>query len=132
MARVLDIAGRLDLNQMVTLLRGAALYIGPDTSITHLAAACDTPVVALFGPIDPRYFGPWPASSTARSPYVDRGFVQHAGRVVVLQGSLPCVPCDRAGCNDRNDSTSLCLLTMAPGRVVEQIDRVVAAGEPAG
>ncbi|MEO7115849.1 MAG: glycosyltransferase family 9 protein [Caldimonas sp.] len=126
-ARVLDVAGRLDLDQVGALLRGAVAYVGGDTSITHLAAAVDIPVIALYGPINPRYFGPWPPSKTAEVPYVDRGFVQRAGKVVVLQGSMPCVPCDRAGCDDRNDSTSLCLLTMAPARVVEQLDRIVAA-----
>jgi heptosyltransferase-3 len=129
---VLDVAGRLDLNQVGALLRGAIVYVGGDTSITHLAAAVDIPAIALYGPINPRYFGPWPRSETAEVPYVDRGFVQRAGRVVVLQGSMPCVPCDRAGCEDRNDSTSLCLLTMAPGRVVEQVDRILAAREESG
>ena len=122
--RVLDLAGRVDLNEVAMLLRGAVAYVGGDTSVTHLAAAVDIPVIALYGPINPRYFGPWPPSATAEVPYADRGFVQHAGRVVVLQGSMPCVPCDRAGCEDRNDSESLCLVTMAPSRVVEQIDRI--------
>ncbi len=126
-ARVLDVAGRLDLGQVGALLRGAVAYVGGDTSITHLAAAVDIPVIALYGPINPRYFGPWPPSETAEVPYADRGFVQRAGKVVVLQGSMPCVPCDRAGCDDRNDSTSVCLVTMAPWRVVEEVDRIVAA-----
>ena len=42
------------------LLAGARIYIGPDTSITHLAAAAGCPTVALFGPGDPRVWGPWP------------------------------------------------------------------------
>jgi heptosyltransferase III len=127
-ARVIDVAGRLDLNQVGALLRGAVVYVGGDTSITHLAAAVDIPVVALYGPIDPRYFGPWPPAPSAIVPYASRGDAQRAGRVVVLQGSMPCVPCNRAGCDDRNDSTSLCLLTMAPARVVEQVDRILALG----
>ncbi len=126
--RVLDVAGQLDLNQVGAVLRGATVYVGGDTSITHLAAAVDIPVVALYGPISPRYFGPWPPNATAIVPYASRGDAQRAGRVVVLQGSMPCVPCNRAGCDDRNDSTSLCLLTMAPSRVVEQVDRILAPG----
>lgn len=128
-SHVLDVAGRLDLNQVGALLRGAAIYVGGDTSITHLAAAVETPAVALYGPINPRYFGPWPPSEVPVVPYANRGDAQRAGRVVVMQGSMPCVPCDRAGCFDRNDSTSLCLLTMAPSRVVEQVDRIVASRE---
>jgi heptosyltransferase-3 len=123
---VLDVAGRLDLNQVTALLKGAALYVGGDTSITHLATACGTPVVALYGPIDPRLFGPWPASASQVVPYVRHALVQHAGSVALLQGDLPCVPCNRAGCEDRNDSLSQCLQTMRPARVIEQVDRLLA------
>jgi heptosyltransferase-3 len=124
--RVLDAAGRLDLNQVATLLRGAALYVGGDTSITHLAAACDVPVVALYGPINPRYFGPWPPNPTLEVPYVAHALVQRVGKVTVLQGTPACVPCDRAGCEDRNDSASVCLQTMAAERVVAEVDRILA------
>jgi ADP-heptose:LPS heptosyltransferase len=37
------------------LLAQARLYIGPDTAVTHLAAAIGTPTIALFGPTDPRW-----------------------------------------------------------------------------
>jgi heptosyltransferase-3 len=69
---VLDAGGQLDLNQMTTLLSNAAVYVGPDTSITHLAAACGIPVVALYGPIDPRLWGPWPQGSPLVAPYERR------------------------------------------------------------
>ncbi|MEO6745312.1 MAG: glycosyltransferase family 9 protein, partial [Caldimonas sp.] len=117
--RVLDVAGRLDLNQMVTLLRGAALYIGPDTSITHLAAACDTPVVALFGPIDPRLWGPWPQGHAVEQPYEMRAPVQRRAAIMLMQGDPACVPCNGAGCDRHDDSRSECLETMSATRVLE-------------
>jgi len=131
MDRVVDFAGRLDLNQVATLLRGAALYVGGDTSITHLAAACEIAVIALYGPINPRYFGPWPPSPTLEVPYVAHALVQRAGPVTVLQGTPACVPCDRAGCEDRNDSASVCLQTLAPARVVAEVDRILASARAA-
>ena len=129
--RVLDASGALELAQVATLLRGAAVYVGGDTSITHLAAACDVAVIALYGPINPRYFGPWPPNPTLEVPYVAHALVQRAGNVAVLQGSPPCVPCDRAGCLDRNDSASVCLLTLAPERVLAEVDRVLAGARAA-
>ena len=42
------------------LLSQARVYVGPDTSVTHLAAAAGCPTVALYGPTDPRLWGPWP------------------------------------------------------------------------
>jgi len=124
--RVVDAAGALDLGEVGTLLRASSVYIGGDTSITHLAAACDVAVVALYGPINPRYFGPWPPNPTLEVPYVAHALVQRAGSTTVLQGSPPCVPCDRAGCLDRNDSASVCLMTLAPARVVAEVDCVLA------
>ena len=117
--RVIDIAGMLDLAQLATLLRGAALYVGPDTSITHLAAALDKPVVAIFGAIDPRLWGPWPQGHGPTQPYVERAGEQRVGQTLLLQGDPPCVPCNRAGCEDRNDSRSDCLETLSPLRVLE-------------
>ena len=128
---VLDQAGRLDFGQLVTLLRGAALYLGPDTSITHLAAACGTPIVALFGPSDPRQWGPWPQGSPARQPYVRHQGVQREGRVILLQGPQPCVPCRQSGCERHDASRSDCLETMTPERVLAQIDKILDVPVPA-
>jgi len=135
---LLNVAGALDLGQMVTLLRGATLYIGPDTSITHLAAACETPLVALYGPVDPRIFGPWPQGHPAVQPYVRRALRQvlrapgasgeGPARVVLLQGDPSCVPCNLAGCDRHNESRSECLETMRPERVLAEA-RALLRGE---
>jgi ADP-heptose:LPS heptosyltransferase len=47
-----------DLYELACWLRGAKLYIGNDSGITHLAAAVGAPVVALFGPMDPAIWAP--------------------------------------------------------------------------
>lgn len=47
-----------DLYELACWLRGAKIYIGNDSGITHLAAAVGTPVVALFGPMDPAIWAP--------------------------------------------------------------------------
>lgn len=126
-ARLIDAAGALDFNQLVTLLEGAALYIGPDTSVTHLAAACSTPLIALYGPIDPRFWGPWPQGHAAVQPYVPQASEQRPavaaiggrGAIVLLQGTAACVPCNQAGCERRNDSRSDCLESLPARRVLD-------------
>jgi heptosyltransferase-3 len=115
---VLPVAGEMDFPQLTTLLRGAALYIGPDTSVTHLAAACGIPVVALYGPIDPRLWGPWSGRLPLQAPYEQRAMTQRSGKVILIQGTPPCVPCNRAGCEGHNESRSECLETMMPVRVL--------------
>jgi len=47
-----------DLYDLACWLATARLYIGNDSGITHLAAAVGTPVIALFGPTDPRVWAP--------------------------------------------------------------------------
>ncbi|HKW98307.1 MAG TPA: glycosyltransferase family 9 protein [Bryobacteraceae bacterium] len=47
-----------NLYDLACRLATARVYIGNDSGITHLAAAVGTPVVALFGPTDPRIWAP--------------------------------------------------------------------------
>jgi heptosyltransferase III len=47
-----------NLYELACWLATARLYIGNDSGITHLAAAVGTPVIALFGPTNPRIWAP--------------------------------------------------------------------------
>ncbi|MGG5811688.1 glycosyltransferase family 9 protein [Falsiroseomonas sp. CW058] len=53
-----DLVGTLDLPVVAAVLRRAALYLGNDSGLMHLAAAAGAPVVGLFGQSDPREYGP--------------------------------------------------------------------------
>ncbi len=54
-----NLAGRLSWDETAALLEQAALFVGNDTGAMHLAVACGTPTVAIFGPTDPRRYGPY-------------------------------------------------------------------------
>jgi len=54
-----NVAGRLSWDETAALLERAALFVGNDTGAMHLAVACGAPTVALFGPTDPRRYGPY-------------------------------------------------------------------------
>ncbi len=47
-----------DLRELARWLARANVYIGNDSGISHLAAACGVPVVVLFGSTDPRVWAP--------------------------------------------------------------------------
>lgn len=47
------------LKQFVALTRRAALFVGGDTGPLHLAAACRTPIVGIYGPTEPARNGPF-------------------------------------------------------------------------
>ena len=123
--KVIDTAGKLSIPQAGSLLRGATLYIGVDTSITHLSAACNTPTIALFGATPPTNFGPWPNGFIGKQPYQLRARTQTVGNVTILQGPGECVPCRKAGCLDRADSNSECLDLLEPAQVIEAVEKAL-------
>lgn len=52
------LAGRTGPAELAALVAAARLVVAPDTGIGHLASAYGTPSVLLFGPVDPRRWGP--------------------------------------------------------------------------
>lgn len=95
-----DLSGRLTLKQLAALIGKARLFIGMDSVPMHIAAAMQTPCVALFGPSGEDEWGPWR--------------VEH--RVVTRNYS--CRPCGLDGCGQ--GKVSECLVTIT-------VDQVYAA-----
>ena len=56
---VIDEIGRLDLLTVHACLRKAALFVGNDSGLMHLAAAAGAPTLGLFGPSDEAAYAPW-------------------------------------------------------------------------
>jgi heptosyltransferase-3 len=51
-------ANALPLEELVNQLRGCISFLGHDSGISHLAAACGVPCLLLFGPTDPAMWAP--------------------------------------------------------------------------
>jgi heptosyltransferase III len=117
--------GQLGWGELATLLSGAAVYVGPDTSMTHLAAAAGCPTVAIYGPVSPRGIGPWPVGGLSE-PWAHAGTIQHRGNVWVVQNPLPCMPCDLLGCERHVESHSTCLDELAVSQVLQAVDRALS------
>jgi ADP-heptose:LPS heptosyltransferase len=96
---------------MVEWIRLSELMVSNDTGPMHVAAALDIPVVALFGPTQPRRTGPYRQ-------------LDH-----VLQLNLPCVPCLKSRC--RYVKPFECLLALTPGVVFDTVQQRLAAPSPA-
>ena len=127
---VVRLDGKLDWPGLSALLAAARVYIGPDTAITHLAAATGAPTVALYGPTDPRLWGPWPLGGLDR-PWAAAGTIQHRGNVWLVQNPLPCLPCQLEGCERRLDSHSQCLDELTAAQVVSAVDQALAMRQAA-
>lgn len=64
-----------DLRETMALINAVQLFVSNDTGPMHLAMGLGKPTLALFGPSDPRKYGPWGAHGEVVSAY------------------LPCSPC---------------------------------------
>lgn len=78
--RMISAAGQLALRQTMALIKRCALFITLDSGPLHIAQALGVPVVALFGPSDPRVSGPL------------------EGPAIVLKKEYDCSPCGRSPC----------------------------------
>ncbi|GAA5784520.1 putative lipopolysaccharide heptosyltransferase III [Chitiniphilus shinanonensis] len=102
---VADLSGQLSLKELGALIAGARALVGVDSVPMHLAAAVQTPVVALFGPSGDIEWGPW----------------QVPQRVVTAPYS--CRPCGQNGCG--GSGISDCLVAIAPERVLAALDELL-------
>jgi len=117
----INLAGQVSLAQLATIIAQAKLYIGPDTGITHLAAATGIPVIALYGPTNPVKWAPWPSGYNQKiNPFHKTGS-QQLNNISLIQGKGDCVPCDLEGCDKHRQSRSRCLDTLSS----EQVKRIV-------
>ncbi|MDQ3261473.1 MAG: glycosyltransferase family 9 protein, partial [Pseudomonadota bacterium] len=103
-ARVIDLAGRLNLKELAALTAQASLFVGVDSAPMHIAAAVGTPIVAMFGPSSEITWGPW--------------MVEH--RVVTTAHA--CRPCGQDGCG--GGKLSECLTTLPVERVLAAVREI--------
>jgi heptosyltransferase-3 len=102
-----DFSGKLTLKQLAALSARAKLFIGVDSAPVHIAAAMQTPVVALFGPSGELEWGPWR--------------VQHR---IVASGEHPCRPCGNDGCG--GGKVSECLTRLPVEAALAAVDSLLA------
>lgn len=79
----LDMLGKMTLTQLGAVLKRCDVLVSGDTGPMHLATAVKTPVVALFGAIDPRRTGP-----------------VGKGHRVIRHAEVKCVPCMAKTCGN--------------------------------
>jgi ADP-heptose:LPS heptosyltransferase len=94
------------LTELASLLSACRLYVGNDSGITHLAAACGCPVVALFGPSDPRVWAPLCAN------------------VRIVSSDRACGPCHPRR-DEHGRCTSSCMADITVGQVMDEVVSVL-------
>ena len=79
-ARPKSLAGKTSLRRLLGVISQSALFVTNDSGPMHMANALRVPVVAIFGPTDPKITGPFHQPST------------------VLKKDVPCWPCLYRSC----------------------------------
>jgi lipopolysaccharide heptosyltransferase II len=97
----LNLCGATSLPEMVEWLRLGDLMVTNDTGPMHVAAALGKPLVAIFGPTEPRRTGPY-------------GQLEN-----VLRIELPCSPCLKGYCT--YEKPNECLNAISPAMVFERM-----------
>jgi heptosyltransferase-3 len=125
----INAAGRLRFSELSILLKQAVVFIGTDTSTTHLAASLGAPTLALFGPTSLATWSPWPQNKSGES-YVgreglenvfrDRAGRQRIGNVVVLSEACSCRPYDKV-CRKSGSQESECMSLLRVESVIDEI-----------
>lgn len=104
-----NLAGQTTLLELADLYARCAVVITNDTGPMHIAAAVGTPVVAIFGPTDPKLTGPYGTQHT------------------VLRAGIPCSPCFRDRC--RHTPHMECMSAISIDQVLDAIrPRVTVTG----
>lgn len=124
-SEALNLAGKTSVSQLADIISKAKLYIGPDTGITHLAAAAGVPVIALYGPTNPVKWAPWPINyNSDENPFQKLGN-QQVNNVYLIQGVADCVPCHQEGCDQNRQSRSACLENISSDTIKNAILQVL-------
>ena len=105
--RLLDLAGKYDLRELLDVLRGSRCVVSVNTGVMHLAAAVGAPTVALNGPTSELRWGPIGA------------------RVVSVNSSLPECGYLNFGWEYRGRRTD-CMLGISVAEVLEAVERVAS------
>ncbi|MCG6534916.1 MAG: lipopolysaccharide heptosyltransferase II [Syntrophales bacterium LBB04] len=101
-AAAINLAGETSLRELACLYRQAEVVITTDSGPMHIAAAMETPVVALFGPTDPVRTGPFGKNH------------------IVIRKNISCSPCFKKKC-----STKKCMQQIEVEEVFQAVESLI-------
>jgi heptosyltransferase I len=103
----IDLSGCTSLTQLAAIIRMAAICITNDSGPMHLAVALNRPIVAIFGPSDALWIGPY------RQPEA------------VVSANLSCAPCYLRTLN-RCPHDHACMRQVSAASVIERAESMLA------
>ncbi len=102
---VLDLTGKTSLQQAISLIDACDAFVSNDSGLMHVAAALNTPTIAIFGSTD----------HIATGPYSDNA--------VILRREMECSPCLQSHCPKEHLK---CLESISAVEVYEELMKILA------
>ncbi len=97
---LINLCGKTELQQAIDLLATADTVVSNDSGLMHIAAALQTPLIAIYGPTSPDFTPPLAANAT------------------ILQLDVDCGPCFQRECPEKHHK---CMLQISSERVLKLI-----------
>lgn len=101
--KFIDLSGKTSIRELILLIKNAALVIAGDSGPMHIASSLNIPLIALFGPTNPKKWGPLSKNST------------------ILEIEADCKYCYKTTCPKNIN----CLSIIKPQIVINQIKNIL-------
>ncbi len=111
-ARIFNLTAATSLAQACGLMRRAALYLGADCGLLHVAVALGTPTVHMFG-------------SGIQEKWAPAG-----ANYFLIDKRLPCSPCTRYGYTPPCPYGVACMRAIGADEVIETVARATGSSNP--
>lgn len=103
---VIDLSGKTSVSELAALIRRAAMCVTNDSGPMHMAAALGARLVAIFGPTDPLWVGPYGQPGS------------------VVRADLPCSPCYLRRVSECPFGHA-CMKQVTPQQVIARIEKML-------
>lgn len=105
--KAIDLTGKTSLGEMIGLIHNLKLLITNDGGPLHLAAALGVKTVSIFGPVDEKVYGPYPASEMHR----------------VIKKDIACRPCYKEFRMNLCQNNKQCIDSIEVQEVFEAVEK---------
>jgi len=103
-SKAVNLVGKTSLQQQISLIAGASLFVGVDSFCAHLASTFEISGAVIFGPTDEKVWGP----------------LQEVSNLIVIKSEQhTCRPCGLDGCG--RGKVSDCLTVIDAAKVAGQL-----------
>jgi heptosyltransferase-3 len=117
---IYNLMGKTSLEEYIAISDNSLAYVGMDTLNMHIAASQNKRIFAIFGPTFHRIWSPW--SNELQTGATGRPPLQEYGNVTLFQADMECVPCGKAGCDDKHGKSE-CLYKISPEIIFDKVKK---------